>query len=106
MNIEELREKYKKLILVSDFRKAQENAEEFLGKDALLRLSHTKNKKYDVLNPATGKYVSFGDMRYEDYTKHKDPVRRQAYLKRATKIKGKWSFDKYSPNSLAINILW
>ena len=106
MNIEELREKYKKLVLVSDFKKAQENAEQFLGKDALLRLSHTKNKKYDVLNPSTGKYVSFGDIRYEDYTKHKDPVRRMSYLKRATKIKGKWSIDKYSPNSLAINILW
>lgn len=106
MNINELREKYKKLVLVSDFRKAQENAEEFLGKDAMLRLSHTKNKKYDVLNPATGKYVSFGDIRYEDYTKHKDPVRRQAYLRRARNIKGKWSMDKYSPNNLAINILW
>jgi hypothetical protein len=106
MNIDELREKYKKLVLVSDFKKAQENAEKYLGKDALLRLSTTKNKKYDVLNPSTGKYVSFGDIRYEDYTKHKDPVRRQAYLKRATKIKGDWILNKYSPNSLAINILW
>jgi hypothetical protein len=45
-------------------------------------------------------------MGYEDYTKHKDPVRRQAYLKRATKIKGDWKDNKYSPNNLSINILW
>ena len=106
MNVAQLRAKYADFVKVSDFKVAQANAEQFLGKDVLLRLSHTKNKKYDVLNPATGKYVSFGDMRYEDYTKHKDPVRREAYLKRARKIKGKWSVDKYSPNNLAINILW
>jgi hypothetical protein len=104
--VEELREKYRKFVEVSDFKKAQENAEKYLGKNTLLRLSHTKNKKYDVLNPATNKFVSFGDIRYADYTKHKDPVRRQAYLKRATKIKGDWILDKYSPNNLAINILW
>lgn len=31
---------------------------------------------------------------------------RSAYLSRATKIKGDWAKDMYSPNSLAINILW
>ena len=32
--------------------------------------------------------------------------RRNAYLKRATNIKGNWKDNKYSPNNLAINILW
>ena len=32
--------------------------------------------------------------------------RRKAYRARATKIKGNWKADKYSPNNLAINILW
>jgi len=104
--VEELREKYKLFVLKSDFRIAQANAEKYLGKDVKLRLSHTKNKKYDVYNPSTDKWIPFGDIRYEDYTKHRDPVRRQAYLKRATKIKGDWILDKYSPNALAINILW
>jgi tRNA U34 5-carboxymethylaminomethyl modifying GTPase MnmE/TrmE len=99
-------EKYLLLRNKSDFKTAQEKAEKYLGKDALLKISEEKNKKYQVLNPSTNKYVSFGDIRYEDYTKHKDPVRRQSYLKRATKIKGDWKIDKYSPNSLAINILW
>jgi hypothetical protein len=103
---EELVEKYKKLVNVSDFKKADDNAVKFLGKDVRLRLSHTKNKKYDVYNPSTDKWIPFGDIRYQDYTYHKDPVRRQAYLKRATKIKGDWVLDKYSPNALAINILW
>jgi hypothetical protein len=99
-------EKYLQLKEKSDFKVAQERAEEYLGKNVLLKLSDEKNKKYRILNPATNKYVSFGDIRYEDYTKHKDPVRRQAYLKRATKIKGDWKVDRYSPNNLAINILW
>ena len=99
-------EKYLLLKEKSDFKKAQERAEEYLGKKTLLKISEEKNKKYQVLNPATNKYVSFGDIRYEDYTKHQDPIRRQSYLKRATKIKGDWKLDKYSPNSLAINILW
>jgi len=45
-------------------------------------------------------------MGYEDFTKHKDEERRQQYLSRATNIKGNWKKNKYSPNNLAINILW
>ena len=33
-------------------------------------------------------------------------MKRNAYLKRATNIKGNWKDNKYSPNNLAINILW
>ena len=33
-------------------------------------------------------------------------MKRNAYLSRATKIKGNWKDNKYSPNNLAINILW
>ncbi len=71
-----------------------------------IRISTRKDKKYDVLNPNTGKYVSFGALGYEDFTKHKDPDRRRRYLARATNIKGTWRDDPYSPNSLSINLLW
>ena len=71
-----------------------------------IRISHSKNKKYDVLNPDTKKWISFGDIAYEDYTKHQDPERRARYLARATKILGDWKDDKYSANSLSINLLW
>ncbi len=40
------------------------------------------------------------------FTKHQDLNRLKNYLSRATKIKGNWRKDKYSPNNLAINLLW
>ena len=33
-------------------------------------------------------------------------MKRDAYLARATKIKGDWKENKFSPNNLAINLLW
>ena len=53
-----------------------------------------------------GKKIHFGAMGYQDYTKHKDPHRRQNYLKRSGGIKGSWNKDPYSPNSLARSLLW
>lgn len=70
-----------------------------------LYLSSRKNKKYAIQKP-DGKWVHFGDSRYEDFTKHGDDTRRTNYLKRATKIKGNWKRDPYSANSLSINLLW
>ena len=67
--------------------------------------STRKNKKYMIMNDKN-KLVHFGDLRYEDYTKHHDEDRLKRYLSRATKIKGNWRRDKYSPNNLAINLLW
>ncbi len=67
--------------------------------------STRKNKKYMIMND-DHKYIHFGDSRYADYTKHQDLKRLNNYLSRATKIKGNWEKDKYSPNNLAINLLW
>ena len=67
--------------------------------------STRKNKKYMIMND-DHKYIHFGDSRYEDFTKHQDLKRLNNYLSRATKIKGNWKNDKYSPNNLAINLLW
>lgn len=59
-----------------------------------------------------GRKVKFGRVGYKDHliytlTKDKDADKeREKYLARATKIKGDWKDDKFSPNSLAINILW
>jgi hypothetical protein len=57
--------------------------------------------------------VKFGRKGYGDFIKYSldegvDEARkhRDAYLSRATKIRGDWAKDMYSPNSLAINILW
>ncbi len=91
--------------MLSDFSnplKAAKNAQKY---GVPLLKSSRKDKKYMVLNPK-GKFVHFGQMGYEDFTKHKDLKRKEAYLQRATKIKGGWKKDPYSANNLAINILW
>jgi len=56
--------------------------------------------------------VKFGSINNNDYIIYKQyfpavaEKKRKQYLARACKIKGDWAKDKYSPNSLAINILW
>jgi hypothetical protein len=103
---EEKHTKLDDLKLYSDFNKAQEQAEKFLGEDAILFASPKIDKKYRIYNPNNGKWVDFGQMGYEDFTKHKDPIRRERYLQRATKMKGNWAENAYSPNNLSIHILW
>lgn len=64
-------------------------------------MSSRKNKKYMVQTPT--KWVHFGDMRYEDFTKHHDEDRRMRFLKR----NWKWaSYDKYTPAYLSFMLLW
>lgn len=58
-----------------------------------------------VQNP-DNKWIHFGQMGYEDYTKHKDDDRRKNYLNRSSNIKGQWKANKYSPNNLSIHLLW
>ena len=80
-------------------------ASKYLGKKAKIGLSTKKNKKYMVTRP-DGKIVHFGQMGYEDFTRHKDKTRRKNYLTRSRKIRGNWKSDKYSANNLSINLLW
>ena len=65
-------------------------------------VSTRKDKKYMVIHPITNKKVHFGST-MEDYTKHKDNVRRNAFLKR----NAKWAkTDKYRPAYLSYTLLW
>lgn len=59
-------------------------------------------KKYMIVTP-TGKMVDFGQMGYADYTKHKDPKRRQRFLSRNHKWK---DADPYSAAYLSYHLLW
>ena len=52
------------------------------------------------------KLINFGQMGYEDYTKHNDELRRYNYIQRTSKIRGNWKQNKYSPNNLSRTILW
>jgi len=69
-----------------------------------LFFSNRSDKKYMLI--IDDKPIHFGQMGYEDFTKHQDAIRRDRYLKRANNIKGKWKDNKFSPNNLAINLLW
>lgn len=84
---------------------AQKKAYEYLGVKGTLYRSTRKDKKY-MVKDENDKWVHFGAIPYEDYTKHRNKIRRKSYLNRATNIQGDWWKNKYSPNCLAINILW
>ena len=65
-------------------------------------VSTRKDKKYMVIHPITNKKNHFGST-MEDYTKHKDNVRRNAFLKR----NAKWdNSDKFSASTLSTFLLW
>lgn len=84
---------------------AQQTAFKIYGPSAILYRSKAKNKKYSIKHP-NGNLVNFGQMGYEDFTKHKNPIRRHNFLARSENIKGNWRNDGYSPNNLSRNILW
>jgi hypothetical protein len=97
--------KYDELLNYSDPTKVYKNATDYFGKTIHIYISDKPTKKYMVKNPQ-GKWVHFGEMGYQDFTKHQDRERQRKYLKRAMAIKGNWYTDPYSANSLAINLLW
>lgn len=89
----------------SDPAVAQRMAKKHLGSSAILYKSPLAQKKYCILTPE-GKRVHFGQMGYEDFTKHKDRDRRANYLARSGNIMGNWRNDPYSPNRLSRDVLW
>jgi hypothetical protein len=66
-------------------------------------LSGRKDKKYCIQNPETHKLVNFGEIGYEDATKHNDPKRIANFHARNAKWK---DAPKYSPAYLAYHLLW
>lgn len=84
---------------------ALDRAQKYLGEHARLFVSTKKDKKYMIETP-DGHWVHFGQMGYEDYTKHQDPIRRNNYLVRTANMKGEWRDNPYSANNLAREILW
>jgi hypothetical protein len=84
----------------SNPKKVVERAKKYLGKDARILKSTRKGKKYMVFHK---KWIHFGALGYEDYTKHQNKTRRNNYLTRSAGIHGD---SKYSANQLSRNILW
>jgi hypothetical protein len=95
----------KRLLEVSNPEKVQENADNYFNVKIKIKESDKKNKKYKLITK-DGKLVHFGDIRYKDYTKTGDDDKKKSYISRASNIKGEWKNNKFSPNNLAINLLW
>jgi len=72
-----------------------------------IKPSHTEGKRYDaVFETGIGKTktVPFGDATMENYTIHKDKLRRQAY--RSRHEKDLRTLDPTKPGYLSYYILW
>ena len=97
-------DKYKELLKFSNPEKVIENAIYFYGPDVNIDVSTRKDKKYMIYDRVNNKMVHFGQMGYQDFTKHKNKKRQALYLARATRIKGNWRENPFSPNNLSIKI--
>lgn len=51
--------------------------------------SDKPNKKFFIIT-SSGKKIYFGQAGYEDYTIHKDPKRKELYIKRHSKMRENW----------------
>lgn len=96
----------KRLSIYSSPHKAQQMAYRYLGRTAKLYPANLQQKKYKIFDEKNEKWVNFGQMGYEDYTKHRDKKRRKNYLTRTRYIRGDWRKNRYSANNLSRNILW
>jgi hypothetical protein len=96
--------KLNELLKVSNPKQVILNAHKYLGNNIRVNISTHKNKKYMIWNG--NKFIHFGDIRYEDFTKSNNLEKREAYLKRTANIRGSWKNDLYSANNLARVILW
>ena len=96
----------KNLNLYSNPRVAQHMAYKYLGKTAKLYPARNPAKKYSIFDPINKKWVNFGQLGYEDYTKHHDKKRRKNYLTRTKSMRGNWKNNKYSANNISREILW
>jgi len=81
------------------------------------RFSLDKTHKLEVNDPS-GKIVRFGRLGYGDYIIYShleksghipsgySQMKRQVFQKSHSAIGGKWKSNKYSPNNLALHLLW
>ncbi len=78
-------------------------AKKVYGEDVDIKPSTRNGKKYMLYNPNTNKWVHFGAYGYDDYTKHKNKIRRDKFLIR----NHKWATsDKYYPAFMSYYLLW
>ena len=98
-------------------KEAQKKAKESGLAWKLLGFADDGKHKLAIPNP-DGKIIRFGAVEYGDYIlwSHAETTgevpegfaekKRDTFHKSHTKIRGEWAKDKYSPNSLALSVLW
>lgn len=77
-------------------------ARDMFGPHVIIQPSTRKSKKYMLLKP-DGKWVHFGYYGMEDYTKHRNLMRREAFRTR----NHQWAYQNiFTPASLSYYLLW
>lgn len=90
------------MVKETDATQAAKMLRKYYGANVQLHKSSRQHKKYMVQAP-DGKWVHFGQRGYEDYTAHKDKVRRQQFRTR----NAHWAHAaKWTPAHLAYWVLW
>jgi hypothetical protein len=82
----------------------QRKIDQVFGKDNVdLHLSSRANKKYMIQNPSTRKWTHFGQWGFEDYTRHKNEMRKAAFQRR----NHRWATaDPFSAAFASYYFLW
>jgi len=86
----------------SNIEKVRKNAEK-LGIKNMIYPSTRKDKKYMVRHPDTYKFIHFGQMGYEDFTKSNDINKRNNFKKRNKRWADAYP---YTPAFLSYWLLW
>ena len=103
MTDKQFSEKLKIVENVSNIFEVIKKAQQIYGKDVKIGLSTRKNNKFMIYDDKNDKWHHFGDINYEDFTKHKDKKRRERFQIR----NHKWSSEpKYSLGYMSYYILW
>jgi hypothetical protein len=84
------------------FRKARQ----IYGNDVVIDISDKPKKKYKIYDPYKNKWVYFGAIGYNDFTKTGDLKKRENYLRRTANMRGNWRDNPYSANNLSRCLLW
>jgi len=103
------KDKIEQLLKVSNPKEVIKKAQQYFNDpDIKVYLSNKKTKKYAIYDKINKKLVHFGQMDppMEDFTYHKNLLRRENYLKRTANIGGSWKNNKYSANNLSRVLLW
>lgn len=94
-------EKLRQLERVSDINEVNRKAMQ-LHLNEVHPSSQTRYK-YMIYDPFKERMIHFGDMNYQDYTKHKDDRRRQNFKNRNRRFA---HAPIYSPSYLSYYLLW